>query len=182
MVQVKPLTDSRQRNKRNGSCLISATASSWIRNRINTALLKKGKGRKTGNPLKDSGGFLEQRTSYHVEEEFLHTCLDLTGLMLCFGLFCTIALSWTIPSAGVQTGQLFAWSAASLNVFRVAWKMPASAQFPAALQLLLTTNLLVPAQDSHKLLCFAFNQYSNIGTYREQQWGWSLLFQQNSTK
>lgn len=34
----------------------------------------------------------------------------------------------------------------------------------------------VPAQHSHKLLCFGSNQYSNIGTYREQQWGWILLF------
>lgn len=103
VVQVKPLTDTRQRNKRNGSCLISATASSWIRNRINTALLKKGKERKIGNPLKDSGGFLEQRSNHHVEGANFYTYLDITGIMFCVGLFCTIALSWTIPTAGIQT-------------------------------------------------------------------------------
>lgn len=58
--------------------------------------------------------------------------------------------------------------------------MPASAQFPAPLQLLLTANLLspwLPAQHSHKLLYFGFTQYSNTGTYMEVQWGWILWFQ-----
>lgn len=113
VLQVKPLTDTRQGDRGNGSCLISATISSWIKaeNKC-SAVKRKGKKkkkkrekeRKLSNFIKNAGGFLEQRSSHQGEKwipgQFLQTCPHLTGLMFCL-TFRTVVFRWTVHILGV---------------------------------------------------------------------------------
>lgn len=110
VLQVKPLTDTRQGDRGNGSGLISATISSWIKaeNKCSTVKTKgnkrREKERKLSNFVKNAGSFLEQRSSHQGETwipgQFVQTCLHLTGLMFCL-TFRTIVLRWTIHILGI---------------------------------------------------------------------------------
>lgn len=141
---------------------------------MNTALLKKGKERKLNNSLKNSGGFLDHRSSHHIEkgslDSFLHTCLDLIGLMFCFvplysaGLFLYLVFRYAscLPALGGVC--------CLLACNRSGWpeRCPANPPLIAALQFLLTRNMSVSRSPltTHTSFCgFGFNHYPHKGIW-----------------